>query len=117
VVHFADGDLHTFWVAWAIANLNPDPSHRNQVQIQYWMPNSFEHVNANTYTGWDSKEGNVCCEDKGFLPCWSHVDCFMIAWKSKVRSKIVDPKMRIPAKKISIIMVSLETYESHSDSD
>jgi hypothetical protein len=41
----------------------------------------------------------------------------MIAWKSMVRSKIVDPKMRIPAKQISIIKASLEVYESHSNNE
>jgi hypothetical protein len=78
------------------------------------MPNSFEHVDAETYTGWDSNEGNVWCKDKGFLPSWSHTDCVMTTWKSRVHSGTTDSKMRIPVKQISIILVSLETYESHS---
>jgi hypothetical protein len=61
------------------------------------------------------KEGNVWYEDKGFLPSWSHTDCIMTAWKSRARSGTVDLKMRIPTKQISIINVSIETYESHSD--
>jgi hypothetical protein len=30
-----DGDLRPIWVACAVSNPNPDPSHRNQIQIQY----------------------------------------------------------------------------------
>jgi hypothetical protein len=67
-VRFADGDLRPFWVARAITSPSLDPGHRNQIQIQYWMPNSFQHVHADTYLGWNSKEGNVWCKDKGFLP-------------------------------------------------
>ena len=67
------------------------------------------------YVGWDSKEGNMWYEDKGFLLSWSYTNCIMAAWKSRVRSKTVDPKMRIPTKQISIINVSLETNKSHSD--
>jgi hypothetical protein len=118
-VRSVDGDLHPFWVARAVSNPNPDPDpgHRDQIQIQYWRPNSFQHVDADTYAGWNSKEGNVWCEDKGFLPSWSHTDCVMTAWKSRARSGTIDPKMRIPTKQISIINVSLETYKSHSDGE
>jgi hypothetical protein len=49
----------------------------------------------------------VWCEDNGFLPSWSHIDCVMTTWKSRVRSGTVDPKMRIPTKQISIINMSL----------
>jgi hypothetical protein len=115
-VRSADGDLHPIWVARAVTNPSPDPGHRNQIQIQYWMPNSFQHVHADTYVGWDSKEGNVWCEDKGFLPSWSQTDCIMTAWKSRVRCGTADPKMRIPTKQISIINASLEAYESPSSS-
>jgi hypothetical protein len=114
-IRSADGDLRPFLVDRAVTN--PNPSHRNQIQIQYWMPNSFEHVDVETYIGWDSKEGNVWCEDKGFLPSWSDTDCVMAAWKSRVRSGTTDPKMRIPVKQISIILASLETYESHSGTE
>jgi hypothetical protein len=54
---------------------------------------------------------------KGFLPSLSHIDCVMTAWKSRVHSGTVDPKMRIPTKQISIINVSLEAYKSHSDGE
>jgi hypothetical protein len=116
-VRYADGDLRPFWVARAVTNLSPNPGHRNQIQIQYWMPNSFQHVHVDTSVGWDSKEGNVWCEDKGFLPSWSQTDCIMTVWKSSVRCGTVDPKMRIPAKQISIINDSLEAYESPSGSE
>jgi hypothetical protein len=81
------------------------------------MPNSFQYVDVDTYIGWDSEEGNMWCEDKGFLPSWSHTDCIMTTWKSRVYSGTVDPKMRIPAKQISIINTSLEAYESPSSSE
>jgi hypothetical protein len=116
-VRSTDGDLRPFWVAWAVINPNSDPGYRNQIQIQYWMLNSFEHIDAETYTGWDSKKGNVWCEDKGFLPSWSHTDCVMTTWKSRIRSGTTDLKMRIPVKQISIILASLETYESHSGTE
>ena len=112
-----DGDLRPFWVAHVISNPNPDPSHRNQIQIQYWKPNSFQHVDADTYARWDSKEGNVWYEDKDFLPSWSYKNRIITAWKSKVHSRTVDPKMRIPTKQMSIINVSFEAYESHFDSE
>ena len=79
------------------------------------MPNSFQHVDADIFVGWDSKEGNVRCEDKGFLPSWSHTNCIMIAWKSKVCCGIVNPMMRILPKQISIINASLEAYKSPSN--
>ena len=78
-VQSTDGDLGPFWVARTVSNMNLDPSHRDQIRIQYWRPNSFQHVDANTYVGWNSKEGNVWYEDKGFLPSWSHIDCIMTA--------------------------------------
>jgi hypothetical protein len=56
-------------------------------------------------------------EDKGCLPCWSHIDYIMTVWKSRVLSKTVDPKLKIPGKQISIIMASLETYKSHSNNE
>jgi hypothetical protein len=34
-VRSTDGNLSPFWVARAISNPNPDPGHRNQIQIQY----------------------------------------------------------------------------------
>ena len=117
VVYFADGNLGPFWVAQAVTNLSPNPGHRNQIQIQYWMPNSFQHVHADTYVGWNSKEGNVWYEDKGFLPSWSQSDCIKTTWKSRVRCGKVDPKMEIPAKQISIINTSIEAYESPSSSE
>jgi hypothetical protein len=116
-VQWTDGDLRPFWVACAVINPNPDPGYRDQIQIQYWRPNSFQHIDVDTYAGWDSKEGNVWCEDKNFLPSWSYTDCVMTAWKSRVHSRTIDPKMRIPTKQISIINMSLGAYESHSDGE
>jgi hypothetical protein len=116
-VRSADGDLRPFWVARAVTNPSLDPGHRNQIQIQYWMPTSFQHIHADTYVGWDSKEGNVWCEDKGFLPSWFQTDCIMTTWKSRVCCGTTDPKMRILTKQISIINASLEAYKSPPSSE
>ena len=109
-----NGNLHPFWVAQVVTNLSPNLGYHNEIQIQYWMPNSFQHVHADTYVGWNSKEGNVWYEDKGFLPSWSNIDCIMTIWKSKVRCGKADPKMRILAKQISIINASIKAYKSPS---
>ena len=61
-----------------------------------------------TYTRWDLKERNVWCEDKGFLPCWSQIDCVIITWKYEFNVGTVDPKMRILVKQVFVIMASLE---------
>ena len=97
-VRLTNGYLRPFWVAHAINNLSLDLGHRDQIQIQYWRPSFFQHVDADTYVGWDSNEGNVWYEDKGFLPSWSHTDCVMTTWKSRVRFGTADPKMRIPTR-------------------
>jgi hypothetical protein len=34
----------------AVTNPSPDPSHHNQIQIQYWMPNSFCNMYMQTHT-------------------------------------------------------------------
>ena len=115
-VRSMNGNLYPFWVAQVVTNLSPDRGHRNQIQIQYWMPNSFQHVYADTYIGWDSKEGNVWCKDKVFLSSWSNTNCIMTIWKSRIHCGKVDPKMKIPAKQISIINASIEAYESPSGS-
>jgi hypothetical protein len=115
-VRSTNGDFSPFWVASVVTNLNPDSGHCNQIHLLNWKPNSFEDADVDTYIEWDLKKGNVWYVHKGLLPCWSYIDCVIIAWKSRVHSGIVDPKMRILAKQISIIMASLETYESHSDS-
>jgi hypothetical protein len=74
------------------------------------MPNYFEYVDGDTYIGWDSKVRNMWYEDNSFLPCWLYTNCLMTMWKSRVRLGTIDPKMRIPAKQISIIMASLEMF-------
>ena len=48
-VRLAYGDFLPMQVAYAIINPNPNPSHRNQIQLQYWKPNSFENVDVDTY--------------------------------------------------------------------
>jgi hypothetical protein len=36
----------------------------------------------------------------------------MIAWKSRIWPRLINPRMKIPSKQISIIKASLECYKS-----
>jgi len=56
-VHPVDNDLFPFWLAQALTNLNQDPRHVNLIKLQYWMPTSFQHIDENTYLGWDTNQG------------------------------------------------------------
>jgi hypothetical protein len=98
------------------------------------------HTNAQQFkfykdgNGWPMIQYKLFCTDSEWLPrenggirLWQETvdgrpkkpsgSPIMTAWKSKVRSRTVDPKMRIPTKQISIINVSLEAYESHSNGE
>ena len=64
VVRSADGDPKPFWLAKAITAPSLDLGHMHMIKIQYWTPTSNRHINMETYTGWDTKEGNACHEDR-----------------------------------------------------
>ena len=96
VVRPADEDLRPFWLARALTNPNPDPEHINSIQLQYWMPTSFHHIDKETYAGWKSKQGNSWCKDKAISSSWTHTDYIMIAWKPHVRVETLDPRIKIP---------------------
>jgi len=51
----SDGDLHPFWLAQALIIPNPDPGHVNSIHLQCWTPSSFQHIDEDTYFGWDTK--------------------------------------------------------------
>ena len=97
----ADEDLRPFLLARALTNPNLDPGHINSVQLQYWMPTSFQHIDEETYAGWKSKQGNSWCEDKAISPSWTHTDCIMSAWKPRVRAGTSNPQIKIPKAQIN----------------
>ena len=110
VVRPADGDVRPFWLARALTNPSPDPLHLNQIQLQYWTPSSFQHVDESTYGGWNREKGNSWREDKAISPSWIHTDCIMTAWKPRIRAETSDPKIKIPKQQIPIIEASVEAY-------
>ena len=110
VVRPADGDLRPFWLARALTNPTPDPGHINSIQLQYWTPTSFQHIDEDTYAGWESKQANSWCEDKAISPSWTHIDCIMIAWKLCVRSGTSEPRIKILIAQINIINESVHAY-------
>jgi hypothetical protein len=113
----ADGDLRPFWLARALTNPNPDPGHVNSIHLQYWTPSSFQHIDEVTYFGWDTKQGNLWCEDKAINTSWTHTDCIMTAWKPRVRAGTSDPRIKIPKTQIAIIRASVEAYVSAEDNN
>ena len=108
----ADDDLKPFWIARALSNPNPDPGHVNQIRIQYWTPSSAQHIDMDTYAGWDTKEGNVWREDQAFAPNWSSTDCIMTAWKPRIRAGTSNPRTSIPKAQIDIIKSSVAAFVS-----
>ena len=108
----ADDDPKPFWIARAITNPNPDPGHVNSIQLQYWTPSSFQHVDETTYSGWDSKQGNSWCEDKIFSPSWTNLSSVLTAWKPRMRAESSNPRIRIPKNQVDIIKQSVDAYMS-----
>jgi hypothetical protein len=78
--------------------------------MQYWTPVSGQQIYMDTYSGWDTKEGNMWREDRIFQPNWSHTDCIMTAWKPRIRVGTADPRIKIPKAQISIIKASVGAY-------
>ena len=112
-----DDDGKPFWLGRAITNPNPDPGHVNLIRIQYWTPFSSQHINMDTYAGWDTKEGNVWREDRSFPPNWSSTNCIMTAWKPRFREGTANPRIRIPKGQIGIIKSSVAAYLSQTSND
>ena len=106
----ADGDLKPFWLARALTNPNPDPGHLNSIQLQYWTPSSFQHIDEDTYSGWDTNQGISWCEETIITPSWMHTDCIMTAWKPRMRPGTSTPRIKIPRAQISIIKESVNAY-------
>ena len=91
---------------------NSDSNHPNCIRMQYWTPASTHYVDAETYEGWDSTGGNIWREDRRFDPIWTHTDCIMGAWHSRIREGTVNPQMRIPMLQIANIKASVERFEA-----
>ena len=69
-------------------------------------------MDAETYKGWDSTGGNIWLEDRKFDPIWTHTDCIMGAWHSRIREGTMNPRMRIPMLQIANIKASVERFEA-----
>ena len=80
--------------------------------MQYWTPASTHYVDAETYKGWDSTGGNIWREDRRFDSIWTHTDCIMGAWHSRIREGNVNPQMRIPMLQIANIKASVQRFEA-----
>ena len=117
VVRPADGDPKPFWLARAITAPCPDPEHMHMIKIQYWMPTLNQHINMETYAGWDTKEGNVWREDRIIPSTWSSTDCIMTAWKPRFHEATKDPKVRIPSLQIEIIKASVVAFTAAANID
>ena len=115
VVRLAEGDMKPFWLGRAMTNPSPDPDHVHMIKIQYWRPVRGQHINEETYEGWDTREGNGWQEDRAILPTWSNTDCIMTAWKPRC-AKGIDVQMltiaraKIPKMQISIIKESVGAF-------
>jgi len=119
-VHLADDDPKSFWLARALTNLNPDPRHIHQIQIQYWTLASGCHIDMDTYAGWDIKAENVWRKDRVIPPCWSNTDCIMTSFKPCMKKGIDDvplsmTKVMIPKPQIKIIKSSMAAFMSDSN--
>ena len=110
VVRPADGDPKPFWLARAITKPNADPSHIKQIQIQYWTPTSVRNIDMETYTGWDTKEGNHWREDTVISPTWISTDSLMTAWFSLSKQTSKNPQVSIPSGQIDIIKASVAAF-------
>ena len=115
VVQLADGDMKPFWLGGAMTNPSPDPDHVHMIKIQYWRPIRGQHINEETYEGWDTREGNGWQEDRTILPTWANTDCIMTTWKPWC-AKGTDVQMltiaraKIPKMQISIIKESVAAF-------
>ena len=115
VVRPAEGDMKPFWIGRAMTNPSLDPDHVHMIKIQYWRPVRGQHINEETYEGWDTREGNGWQEDRAILPTWENTDCIMIAWKPQC-AKGTDVQMltigraKIPKMQISIIKESVGAF-------
>ena len=106
------GTSHPFWIARELTDPNSDSNHPNCIWMQYWTPASTHYVDAETYEGWDSTGGNIWREDRKFDPIWTHTDCIMGAWHSRIREGTMNPRMRIPMLQIANIKASVERFEA-----
>ena len=79
VVRPAEGDMKPFWLGRAMTNPSPDLDHVHMIKIQYWRPVRGQHINEETYEGWDTREENGWQEDRAILPTWANTDCIMTA--------------------------------------
>ena len=90
----SEGTNHPFWITKELTSSNFDQSHLNSIQIQYWTLASIYYVDAETYIVWDSTNSNVWLENKRFELVWTHRDCIMDAWQSRIQEGTKNPQMQ-----------------------
>ena len=107
VVRPAEGDIKPFWVRRAMTNPSQDPDHVHMIKIQYWRPVRGQHINEETYEGWDTREGNGWQEDRAILPTWANTDCIMTVWKPRCAKGTDVQMLTIVRAKISKMQISI----------
>jgi hypothetical protein len=106
----ADGDFRPFWIALALTNPHPDPEHFHEINVQYYKPASVRHVDPETYSRWDSKQGNSWIEETESEPLWLDTGCIITAWKPRFRANSNSSRLKIPKTQVDIIKASLAEY-------
>ena len=74
------------------------------------MSASTYYVDDETYVGWDSANGNVWREDSRLDPIWTHMDCMMGAWQSRIPEGTRNPQMQICVLQIANIKATIERF-------
>lgn len=106
----ADGDGRPFWIALALTNPHPDREHSREIKVQYYKPASARHVDPETYSGWDSNQGNNWVKETESEPTWLVTDCIVTAWKPRFRGNSNCSRLKIPKSQLDIIKASLAEY-------
>ena len=79
--------------------------------MQYWTLASAHSINAHTYKGWDCLNGNIWHEDRRFDPIWTHTNCIMDAWQSRIQEGTMNQQIQIPILQIANIKTTIKRFE------
>ena len=109
-MRLADGDGRPFWIALALTNPHPDHEHAREIKVQYYKLASARHVDPETYSGWDSNQGNNWVEETESEPTWLVTDCIVTAWKPRFRENSDRSRLKIPKSQLDIIKATLAEY-------
>jgi hypothetical protein len=106
----ADGDGRPFWIALALSKSYVDCEHSHEVKVQYYKPACVRHVHPETYSGWDSCQGNNWVQETESEPMWLDTDCIITTWKPRFRVNTSSSRLKIPKPQVAIIKASLAKY-------